>query len=41
MIRLSATEPEQHYIEELDEKERTLGRNLEKQKALYEVFFGG
>jgi len=38
MIKLSATEPEQHYIEELETKEKALSKNLEKQKALYEVF---
>ncbi|MBL7130681.1 MAG: recombinase family protein [Candidatus Omnitrophica bacterium] len=38
MIKLSATEPEQHYIEELETKEKGLSKNLEKQKALYEVF---
>jgi len=38
MIKLSATEPEQHYIEELEMKEKTFSKNLEKQKALYEVF---
>ncbi|MBN1871361.1 MAG: recombinase family protein [Candidatus Omnitrophica bacterium] len=38
IIKLSATEPEQHYIEELETKEKALSKNLEKQKALYEVF---
>jgi len=38
MIKLSATEPEQCYIEQLEETEKTLAKNLEKQKALYEVF---
>ena len=38
IIKLSATEPEQHYIEELETKEKGLNKNLEKQRALYEVF---
>ncbi|MFA5143764.1 MAG: recombinase family protein [Candidatus Omnitrophota bacterium] len=37
-IKLSATEPEQCYIEQLEAKEKLLNRNLEKQKGLYEVF---
>jgi len=37
-IKLSAAEPEHCYIEELETKEKNLGKNLEKQKALYEVF---
>ena len=38
VIKLSATEPEQYYIEQLEAKEKLLNRNLEKQKGLYEVF---
>jgi len=37
-IKLSATEPEQCYIEQLEEKEKLIHRNLEKQKGLYEVY---
>lgn len=37
-IKLSATEPEQCYVEQLEEKEKLLNRNLEKQKGLYEVY---
>lgn len=37
-IKLSASEPEQCYIEQLEEKEKFFNRNLEKQKGLYEVF---
>ena len=38
MIKLSASEPEQLYVEQLEEKEALLHKNLEKQKGLYEVF---
>ena len=38
MIKLTASEPEQCYIEELETKEKELNKNLEKQKGLYEVF---
>lgn len=38
MIKLTASEPEQCYIEELETKEKELSKNLEKQKGLYEVF---
>jgi len=38
MIKLTASEPEQCYIEDLETKEKDLSKNLEKQKGLYEVF---
>ncbi len=38
MIKLTASEPEQCYIDELETKEKELSKNLEKQKGLYEVF---
>ena len=38
VIKLTATEPEQKSIEDLEAKEKELSRNLEKQKGLYEVF---
>lgn len=38
MIKLSASEPEHLYVEQLEEKETLLHKNLEKQKGLYEVF---
>ena len=38
MIKLSSSEPEQCYIEQLEEREKKLNRNLEKQKGLYEVY---
>jgi hypothetical protein len=38
MIKLNASEPEQMYVEQLEEKEALLHKNLEKQKGLYEVF---
>ncbi len=38
MIKLTASEPEQCYIEKLETKEKELSKNLEKQKGLYEVF---
>lgn len=37
-IKLSATEPEECYLKQLEEKEKLLNRNLEKQKGLYEVY---
>ncbi len=37
-IKLSASEPEQCDVKQLEEKERLSSRNLEKQKGLYEVF---
>lgn len=37
-IKLSATEPEQCYVEQLEQEEKLLNRNLEKQKGLYEVY---
>jgi len=38
VIKLTATEPEQKSIEDLEAKEKDLSKNLEKQKGLYEVF---
>lgn len=37
-IKLNSSEPEQCYIEEIEQKEKQLSRNLEKQKGLYEVY---
>lgn len=38
MIRLNASEPEQMYVEQLEEKDALLKKNLEKQKGIYELF---
>ncbi|RJP29067.1 MAG: hypothetical protein C4533_04520 [Candidatus Omnitrophota bacterium] len=38
MIKLSASEPEQLYIEQLEEKEAHLKKNIEKQRGIYELF---
>jgi site-specific DNA recombinase len=38
MIKLNASEPEQLYIEQLEEKDALLKKNLEKQKGIYELF---
>ncbi|MDP2942575.1 MAG: recombinase family protein, partial [Candidatus Omnitrophota bacterium] len=38
MIKLSASEPEQELMGQLEEKEAFLKKNLEKQKGLYELF---
>lgn len=38
VIRLSVEEPEECFVAELDEKQRLLSKNLEKQKGLYEVY---
>jgi hypothetical protein len=38
MIRLNASEPERIYMEQLEEKEALLRKNVEKQKAIYELF---
>lgn len=38
IVKLTASEPEKCYIEQLEEKEKLLNRNLEKQKGLYEVY---
>ncbi|MBU1999142.1 MAG: recombinase zinc beta ribbon domain-containing protein, partial [Candidatus Omnitrophica bacterium] len=37
-IKMTATEPEQHLIDELDAKQTALSKNIERQKVLYEVF---
>ncbi len=37
-VKLSAAEPEESLVSELEEKEAALYKNLEKQKGLYEVF---
>jgi len=37
-IKLSASEPEQCYIEQLEAKEKHLSRNIELQKGLFEVY---
>ena len=38
MIRLNASEPERVYVEQLEEKEALLKKNVEKQRAIYELF---
>ncbi len=38
MIRLNASEPERVYMEQLEEKEALLKKNVEKQRAIYELF---
>jgi hypothetical protein len=38
MIKLSAAEPEQVFVEQLEEKEALLKKNIDKQKGLYELF---
>lgn len=38
VIKMTATEPEQYLIDELEAKEKALNKNIEKQKVLYEVF---
>jgi len=38
MIKLNASEPEQLYIEQLEEKDTLLKKNVEKQRAIYELF---
>lgn len=38
MIKLNASEPEQLYVEQLEEKETFLRKNVEKQKGIYELF---
>jgi len=37
-IKLSATAPEQCFIDDLEGKEKLINKNMEKQKGLYEVF---
>jgi LysM repeat protein len=38
MIRLNASEPERIYVEQLEEKEALLKKNIDKQKTIYELF---
>lgn len=38
MIKLNASEPEQLYVEQLEEKDALLKKNIEKQKGIYELF---
>ncbi|MGB2961807.1 MAG: recombinase zinc beta ribbon domain-containing protein, partial [Candidatus Omnitrophota bacterium] len=38
MIRLNVSEPERIYVEQLEEKDALLKKNIEKQKAIYELF---
>lgn len=38
LIRLSSEEPEECYMEQLEEKEKQMHKNLEVQKVLYEFF---
>lgn len=38
LIKLNVSEPEQLYIEQLEEKEALLKKNIEKQKEIYELF---
>ena len=38
MIKLNASEPEQLYVEQLEDKDALLKKNIEKQKGIYELF---
>ncbi|OPY88347.1 MAG: DNA-invertase hin [Smithella sp. PtaU1.Bin162] len=38
VIKLSVEEPEECFIAELEEKQKLLSKNIEKQKGLYEVY---